>query len=93
MAAQKSRRTKIQKKLNQIIHRSFKKIRIKPSKETYIDKLFKKQKELKKKPDKESKTKLLEIEEELATKMSEDLYNIVKEEVKVVESEEGGFNS
>ena len=25
--------------------------------------------------------------------MSEDLYNIVKEEVKVVESDEGGFNS
>ena len=66
---------------------------MKPLKETYIDKLFKKQKELKKKPDKESKTKLLEIEEELATKVSEDFYNIVNKEVKVVESEESGFNS
>ena len=50
-------------------------------------------KELKNKTDKDSKAKLKEIEEELASKMSEDLFNIVKEEVKHVESDEGGFNS
>ena len=43
--------------------------------------------------DKKSKLELSKIEEKLASKMSEDLYNIVKEEVKAVESDKGGFNS
>ena len=33
------------------------------------------------------------IEKELADKMAEDLFSIVKEEVKNIESDEGGFNS
>ena len=81
------------KRFNRILHQSFKKIRIRPEKDTNIDKLFRQQTDLKTKTDKESKQKLKQVEEELAKKMAEDLYNIVKEEVKVVESDEGGFNS
>ena len=34
-----------------------------------------------------------QVEEILANEMAEDLYNIVKEEVKKINSDEGGFNS
>ena len=34
-----------------------------------------------------------EVEKELADKMADDLFSIVKEEVKNIESDEGGFNS
>ena len=54
---------------------------------------LKKQKELKFKKDKESILKLIDIEKELSVKISEDMYNIVKEEVDKVSSDEGGFNS
>ena len=73
--------------------KALKKIGIRPEKDTNIDKIFRKQKDLKTKTDKESKQKIKQVEEELANKMAEDLYDIVKEEVKVVESYEGGFNS
>ena len=43
--------------------------------------------------DRESKKKLKEIEKELANKMADNLFSIVKEEVKNIESGEGGFNS
>ena len=81
------------KVLNKIIHQCFKKIKITNNKNSKIDDLFRRQKTLKSKTDKTSKTELNEIEKELADKMGEDLYNIVKEEVKIVESDEGGFNS
>ena len=51
--------------------------------------MFRKQKELKIKKDKESNAKLKQVEEILANEMAEDLYNIVKEEVKMINSDEG----
>ena len=81
------------KTLNRILHQCFKKIKIKQISDSKIDKLFRQQKELKKKTDKESKVELKRVEDELADKMAEDLYNIVKDEVKDIESDEGGFNS
>ena len=81
------------KALNRILHQCFKKVSIKPKLNTKIDQLFRRQRELKKKTDKESQKELKDVEEDLADKMAEDLYNIVKEEVKLVESDEGGFNS
>ena len=74
---------KFKKKFNQILHQSFKKIRIKPAKDTHIDRLFRTQKDLKNKSDKESKVKLKQVEYELTDQMAEDLYNNVEEEVKL----------
>ena len=48
-------------------------------------------KTLKSKTDQISKTEPKEVEQELADKIGEDLYNIVKEEGKLVESDGGGF--
>jgi hypothetical protein len=55
--------------------------------------MFKRQKVLKGKTDAESKAKLDALEEEMATKMAENMYEIVKEEVEKVDSETGGFHS
>ena len=59
---------------------------------TEIDKLFNERTRLRHKSDKESKDKLSEIKKKLADQMAEDLFKIVKEEVKNIESDEGGFN-
>ena len=86
---------KFLKKLNNILHQSFKKIRKTKNKDSEIDKLFRKQKELKKKKEinKAEQKELEEVESELADKMANDLYEIVKEEVNIVKSDEGGLNS
>ena len=84
---------KFLKKFNRILHQCFPKIRIKHAKETEIDKLFKTKRDLKHKDDHASKEKLKTVETKLADKMAEDLYNIVKEEVSIVNSDEGGFHS
>ena len=81
------------KLLTEIIHNCFKKTRIKDTCNKVIEELFKQQKELKFKTDKESKVKLMEVEKEFSTKISEDIYQIVKDEVDKVSSDEGGFNS
>ena len=81
------------KTLNRILHQSFRKIRITQNRNTKIDELFRKQKILKMKTDKQSKIELNKVENTLADEMAEDLYKIVKEEVENIESDEGGFNS
>ena len=55
--------------------------------------MFRTQKGLKNKSDKESKVKLKQVEYELTDEMAEDLYNIVEEEVKIEKSYESGFYS
>ena len=84
---------KFMKKLNGVIHQCFKKVKVKPAhnKEKYA--LFNRQEELQSKKDKASQLKLKEVQNELADKMAEDMYKIVKEEVDKVDSEAGGFNS
>ena len=83
------------KRLNGILHQCFKKIRItkENKKQNEIDSLINLQKILKFKTDETSKKELEDVEAKLIEKMSEDLYNIVKEEVKKINSENGGFNS
>ena len=81
------------KKFKDIKHKCFKKVRITNKDHSKIDNLFQKRKILKSKDDKESKSKLREIEEELAEKLSEDLYGIIKTETEKINCEEGGFNS
>ena len=50
-------------------------------------------KELNNRDDKESKSKLSELEKELADKMADDLFHIVKEKVKNIDTYVGGFKS
>ena len=71
----------------------FKKKRVKESTNKEVDKLFDRQKVLKRTNDEISKKELKEVEERLADKMAEDMYKIVKEEVDLVKCEDGGFNS
>ena len=79
--------------LNKILHQCFRKIKVKETYTTDIDRLFIKQKELKKKTDKDSQIRLKEVEATLAEKTADDLFKIVKEEVEKVKCQEGGFNS
>ena len=81
------------KKLKQVKHKWFKKIKIRKSDNKEIENLYNKRKLLRNKSDKESKNKLNEIEEELANKLSEDLYGIIESETSKINSEEGGFHS
>ena len=58
-----------------------------------IDNLVKQQKQLKKKKeDVESKRKLKEIEEKLADKMADNMFDIIRNEVNKIDCESGGFN-
>ena len=54
------------------------KIRITGAPDKEVDDLFKQQKHLKTKEDVESKRKLKDIEEKLADKLAEDMFEIVK---------------
>ena len=85
-------RKKFLKELGRILHQCFKKVRVKDTQNVNINKLFDKQKSLKSKTDKKSKHLLQNVEDELAEKMADDLYKIVKEEVDIVKSDEGRFN-
>ena len=84
---------KFLKKLNGLLHQSFKKVKIQSTHNNEIETLFKRQKELKGKSDKHSKIELKKVQNDLADKMAEDMYKIVKEEVDKVDCESGGFNS
>ena len=81
------------KRLNGMLHESIKQIRISDISNKEIDTLFKQEKTLKGQNDQDSKKKMKEVEEELSNKIPEDMYEIVKEEVEKVNSDEGGFNS
>ena len=81
------------KRLNGMIHECFGKIRIKDStNNTDIMELFNERNKLRSKDDKVSRIKLTEIEELLAEKCAESNYQKIKEELKDIESDEGGFN-
>ena len=58
-----------------------------------LDELYKERTMLRNKEDKESKVRLQKVEDELADKFSEDFYKKIKEEIKGINSEEGGWNS
>ena len=84
---------KFLKRLNGIIHECFGKIRIKDSNNNKdIMELFNERNKLRSKDDKASWIKLTEIEELLAENCAESNYQKIKEELKDIESDEGGFN-
>jgi hypothetical protein len=68
------------KKLKQVKQKCFKKIKIKKSDDKEIKKLYNKCQLLKHQNDKESRNKLNEIAEQLANKLSKDLYGIIASE-------------
>ena len=84
---------KFLKRLNGMLHQCFKKTRIKEEdKETDIIKLFDERNKLRSKEDKHSKSRLIEVEQELADKCAENNYKKIMEEIKDIECDEGGFH-
>ena len=84
---------KFLKRLNGVIHESFKNIRISDNhNDDYIMKLFEKRRLLNPKQDKRSKVDLERVEVELAEKCAEANYEKIKDELKDMESDSGGLN-
>ena len=81
------------KRLNKVIQRSFKKIRISERPDRELEKLFAKRNILKKKTDDKSKKDLEEIEIELVEKCAERNYSKIKDEISNIKVDEGGINS
>ena len=89
--------TKITKKFLKRIegckHQSFKKFKYKEDKENQeILELFDRRRVIRNKDDEASKKELKLIEDELATKCAEENYKKIMDEIKDIESDEGGFN-
>ena len=79
------------KKLNGCIAHSFKKIRVSGRKRNYIETLYKKLREVKDKVDKASEKETVDIQNKIA-KHTEENYNKLKNELKSMESSDGGLN-
>ena len=84
---------KFMKQINGLIHECFKKIRITENNDSDdIIKLFDKRRKLRTKTDEISIKELKIVEENLAEKCAETNYKHIKEELKDIECDEGGFN-
>ena len=81
------------KVLNKICHRSFNKIRIKDIPNKDIARLFDKRRALRTKEDNKSKEELKYVEEELADKCAEANFIKIREEIKNISCDDGGFNA
>jgi hypothetical protein len=84
---------KFLKKINGYIHQSFKKVKIVENCDKQLENLYNIRRHLRNMQDEKSKKSLEEIESKLAEKYSDIMYNKIKEEVKGINCEEGGFNS
>ena len=80
------------KRLNRIIHKCFRKVRITERSDRHTEKLYEKWRNLQQKDDKESKEELEQIEKELAEKIKENAKKI-DEEAGKYNCEDGGFHS
>ena len=81
------------KRLDDIIKKCFKKIRIKDRPNKELEELFRKRNILKNKTDLKSLSELKEIEVKLADYCAEINYNKIKEEISYIKCEEGGIHS
>ena len=81
------------KKLNKIIHKCFKKIRVTEKKDEVRENLFKKWNILKNKDDETSKSELKDVENEIANKYAEEYFEKIKERTKNIDCEDGGLHS
>ena len=82
---------KLLKRIDGFVHQCFKKIRVTDKVDKELEDLYDLRRELKGKDDSESKIKLKEVEEELANKYSEEMYDKIKGELKDI-NEETGWN-
>ena len=80
------------RRLNGFVHESFKKIKIVSKSDTRLEDLYNKRRYLKSKDDKESEEALERVEDELAERYGETMYQKIRKEVKAMSCEEGGFN-
>ena len=80
------------KTLNGICHQSFKKIRIKNIQNKEISSLFNRRRVLRTKDDSWSKKELGSVEDELAEKCAKQNYIKIREEIRDINCDEGGFN-
>ena len=84
---------KLLKRLNGVIHESFKKIRIKEdNQDIIILKLFDQRRVLRTKTDENSKKLLSQINDKLAEKFADNNVKIIRDELKDIACDEGGFN-
>ena len=81
------------KRLDRIVHKCFKKIRIGRIKESEYEQLYGKWVGVRHKDDKDSKDLSNELEEELASKYADNIFEKIKEEIDGIQCDEGGINS
>ena len=84
---------KFLKRINGFITKHFKKVKVKENVDKELEGFYKQKAELKNKEDIASKQKLADIEAEMAEKYAEDMVKKIREELKGVNSEDGGWNS
>ena len=84
---------KLLKRLNGVIHDSFKKVRItEDNTDDDIVQLFDQRRALRSKKDEDSKKLLKQIDDKLADKCADNNVKIIREELKDIGCDEGGFN-
>ena len=79
------------KKLDKVIHKCFRKIRVTEKKDDEKDQLYKRWKLLKNKTDEKSKDEFKEVENTLSEKYSKEYCEKIKERTGSVDSEDGGL--
>ena len=80
------------KRLNGFIHQSFKKVRISDKSDKELENLYNTRNYLRNRSDVDSELELEKIDNELSDKYSQVMYNKIKKEIKVINSDVGGFN-
>ena len=80
------------KKLDKVIHKCFKKIRVTEKKDEEKEKLLEKWNVLRAKYDVASKTKLEKVEEELAAKYADENFQKIKDRTAGAHCEDGGLH-
>ena len=84
---------KFLKRLDGFLHKIFKKIRVTKKVDKKLESLYTMKSELRNKTDFESKKKLAKIEEEMADTYSEEMFIKIRDELKGINREDGGWNS
>jgi hypothetical protein len=81
------------KKLDRCLHQCFTKIRVKDIENKELENLFNQRRILRSKSDKTSIEELNKVNKKLEEVCAEDNYRKIKQEIKDIESEEGGMNA
>ena len=79
--------------LDDCMHQSFKNIRVKHRENKELARLFNKRRSLRTKSNEHSKRELIKVKSDLADKCAKENYSKIKEELKDIESDEGGMNA